>query len=80
MSTRAVHLEMTGGLNVLDFLLAFRRFATRRGLPATIQSDNTKTFQSSSKEVRKITRSPEVWRYLTNNGITWNFIVEKVQW
>ena len=76
-STRAVHLELTQGLNVRDFLLAFRRFASRRGLPATIQSDNAKTFQSPSTEIRKIARSPEVWRYLTNNQITWHFIVEK---
>ena len=76
-STRAVHLELTRGLNVQDFLLAFPRFASRLGLPATIQSDNGKTFQSSSKEIRKITRSPQVWRYLTNQHISWNFIVEK---
>ena len=73
-------MELTRTLNVQDFLLAFRRFASRRGLPATIQSDNAKTFQSSSKEIRKIARSPEVWRYLTNNQITWNFIVEKAPW
>ena len=79
-STWAVHLELTRRLNVQDFLLAFRRFASRRGLPATIQSDNAKTFQSSSKEIRKIARSPEVWRYLTDNRITWNFIVEKAPW
>ena len=79
-STRAVHLELTRGLNVQDFLLAFRRFPSRRGLPATIQSDNAKTFQSSSKEIQKIARSPEVWRYLTNHQITSNFIVEKAPW
>ena len=39
-STRAVHLELTRGMNVQDFPLAFRKFASRRGLPATIQSDN----------------------------------------
>ena len=31
-STRAVHLELTRGLSVQAFLLAFRRFASRRGL------------------------------------------------
>ena len=41
-STRAVHLELTRGLSVQAFLLAFRRFASRRGLPATIQSVNAK--------------------------------------
>ena len=79
-ATRALHLELTLGLSVQDFLLAFRRFAARRGLPTTICSDNAKTFRSSSKEVRRITRSPEVWRYLADNQITWNFIIEKAPW
>lgn len=82
-STRAVHLELTRGMNVQDFLLAFLKLASRRGLPATIQSiqsDNAKTFKSSSKEIRKIARSPEVWKYLANHQITWNFIVEKAPW
>lgn len=69
-STRAVHLELTRGLGVQDFLLAFRRFTSRRGLPANLQSDNAKTFKSSSKDIRKLVRSPEVWRYLTNNQIS----------
>ena len=79
-STRAVHLELTRGLCVEAFLLAFRRFATRRGLPATLNSDNAKTFKSSSKDIRSITRSEEVWNYLTNRRITWSFIVEKAPW
>ena len=49
-STRAIHLELTTGLNVETFLFAFRRFISRRGLPATLLSDNAKTFKSSSKE------------------------------
>lgn len=76
-STRAVHLELTRGLSVESFLLAFRKFTSRRGLPATITSDNAKTFRSSSQDIRKITRAEEVWRYLANKQITWNFIVEK---
>ena len=79
-STRAVHLEMTKGLGVQAFLLGFRRFATRRGLPATLNSDNAKTFKSSSKEIRKITRAEEVWCFLTNKRINWNFIIEKAPW
>ena len=42
--TRAVHLELTPTLNVPSFLLAFRKFAGRRGLPHTMISDNAKTF------------------------------------
>ncbi|XP_044172645.1 uncharacterized protein LOC114972132 [Acropora millepora] len=73
-STRAIHLEICKRLDVHDFLLAFRRFASRRGLPATITSDNAKTFKSSSKDIRRITRSNEVLRYLVNQRISWNFI------
>ena len=79
-STRAVHLELTRSLTVGSFLLAFRRFTSRRGLPATLISDNAKTFKGSSKDVQKIARSKEVMRYLSNNGVTWKFIVEKAPW
>lgn len=68
-STGAVHLELCRRLNAQDFLLALRRFAGRRGLPATWTSDNARTFKSfksSSKEIRRITRPNEVLRYLVN--------------
>lgn len=73
-STRAVHLELTPRLTTEAFLRSFRRFASRRGLPVTLISDNAKTFKSACKDIRKITRSEEVLRYLTNNRITWTFI------
>jgi len=79
-STRAVHLEMTRGLGVQAFLLAFQGFTTRRGLPATLNSDNAKTFKSSCKEIRKITRAEEVWRFLSNKRVNWNFIIQKAPW
>lgn len=50
-SRRAVHLELVLSLTVQSFLLAFRRFASRRGLPATLISDNAKTFKGSSRVV-----------------------------
>ena len=65
---------------VESFLLAFRRFTSRRGLPATLMSDNGKTFRGSSKEIVKIARSKEVLRYLAINGVSWRFIVEKAPW
>nr|XP_058947749.1 uncharacterized protein LOC131775653 [Pocillopora verrucosa] len=37
-------------------------------------------YSNRDKEIRKIARSPEVWKYLTDNRITWNFIVEKEPW
>ena len=79
-ATRAVHLELTRDIGVETFLLSLRRFASRRGLPATIISDNAKTFKSSSKQIMKILRSPEVQRYFSKNCITWKFIVERAPW
>ena len=79
-STRAVHLELTQGLSTESFLRSFRRFMSRRGLPATLISDNAKTFKSASKEIRTVSRSEEVQRFLTSNQVTWNFIVERAPW
>ncbi len=79
-STRAVHLELTPSLSVPAFLRAFRRYASRRGLPALLISDNAKTFRASCAEIRKLCRAEEVLRYLTDNQITWQFIVEKAPW
>ena len=74
-STRAVHLELTQGLSVQSFLMAFRRFASRRGLPSMLISDNAKTFRSASKEIQALSRSQDVLSRLANNRITWTFIV-----
>ena len=79
-STRGVHLELTPSLDVPSFLRAFRRFVGRRGLPSRLLSDNAKTFRAASKEIMKLSRAPEVTTYLTNNRITWSFIVEKAPW
>ena len=76
-STRAVHLEIMRRLTADAFLLAFRRFASRRGLPATLLSDNARTFKSVSKDIARIARAKEVVNYMANNGVTWTFIVEK---
>ena len=79
-STRGIHLELTADLSAVSFLQAFRRFTSRRGLPATIYSDNAKTFKSASSDVRKIARSLEVQTYMVNHQVNWKFIVEKAPW
>ena len=38
--TRAVHLELTSDMTARSFILAFRRFTSRRGIPSTVYSDN----------------------------------------
>ena len=63
-----------------QFLLAFRRFVGRRGLPRVIMSDNAKNFKRSAKEITKIGRSTLVQEHLANIGVNWVFIVEKAPW
>ncbi len=79
-ATRAVHLELVRGLDVPTFLLAIRRFVSRRGLPATFISDNAKTFKGAARELQRIIRSQEVLRYLAGNHTTWKFIVDRAPW
>ena len=61
-------------------MLAFRKFAARRGLPVTILSDNAKTFKSASKEIRTISRSSAVFQYLSDQRTSWRFITAKAPW
>ena len=79
-ATRAVHLELTRSLSTQAFLLSFRRFVSRRGLPSVLISDNATTFKSASKEVEQICRSKEVQDFLVGRGVTWQYIVERAPW
>ena len=76
-----MHLELTRDIGVETFLQALRRFASRRGLPSTLISDNAKTFRSSSKQITKLCIPLKyVHKFLTGNCISWKFIVEKALW
>lgn len=50
---RAVHLELTDSMSVDDFLLAFQRFAARRGLPSVVYCDNFRTFKCSERLLQR---------------------------
>ena len=69
-STWAVHSELTSDLSAALFLLVFRRFASRRGLPSTMISDNVKVSKSSSEEIKKVVRAHEVQHYMVNHQVT----------
>ena len=69
---RALHIEITNSLNLSDFLLAFRRFVARRGMPGIILSDNAKTFISASKELHRVFSiyTPE-WKFIPPASPWW---------
>ena len=51
-TTRAVHIEVVESLAVEDFLLAWRRFVSRRGTPCRVRSDNGTVFVAAAKVLR----------------------------
>ena len=75
--TRNIHLEICKTLNFSSFCLAFRRFSSYYGVPTFLISENATTFKQAAQEIRKIVRSKEVERFLTNKGTSWNHIVER---
>jgi len=51
MAVRAVHLEVTGGMDTAHVLNAISRFVDVRGVPETITTDNQTSFQKSDKDL-----------------------------
>ena len=79
MSTRAIHLELCDSLNLYDFLLSFRRFASRRGLPEMLYSDNAKTFRAGPNEMLRLygDAAPR-WRFIAARAPWWGGAWERL--
>lgn len=75
MTMRAVHIEIAPSLSTDSFLLAFKQFISRRGVPHRVLSDNATNFRGASRvllsEVEKIS-SDELEREYPR--IEWKFI------
>lgn len=81
--TRAVHLELVSDMSSQKFILALRRFISRRGNCKVFYSDNAKTFKCASKDIQAfndIMRKNELQNFLSSEGITWKFMVEMAPW
>ena len=93
-SSRMVHLELTHSLTTDEFLQAFSRMTSRRGLCHTVWSDNAQTFKAASREIQKLydeptTESQRMWSTLdqdqiksefSSRGIKWKLITERSSW
>ncbi|XP_038075608.1 uncharacterized protein LOC119743278 [Patiria miniata] len=53
MTTRAVHLDLLESLDTDAFLMAFRRFASRRGKPYELLSDCGTNFKGGASELKE---------------------------
>ena len=71
--TGAIHFDLVPDSSANSFIRCVRRFASRRGVPRKIISDNSKTFVSSSKMVKDLLNHPEVETFLADQRVTWLF-------
>ncbi|KHJ86284.1 integrase core domain protein [Oesophagostomum dentatum] len=80
--TRMVHLEVTTDLSARSFLLVFKRFVSRRGVPVKIISDNGTNFRLSETILRQSDppRSSEFSLFMAKHGIQWSFIPPASPW
>ena len=75
LATKAVHIEAVGSLTAESFIGAFKRLASRRGIPSHMYSDNGTNFVGADRELRDMLESckDEFAKYHTNQGTTWSF-------
>ena len=63
-----------------QFLMALRRFISRRGKPTEIICDNAKQFKATKKVIDKAWKeaitNESVLNYASTQEIKWSFIVE----
>jgi hypothetical protein len=71
-STRAIHLEIVPNMTTESFILALRRFMSRKSTPSVIMSDNALTYIATAKILKE--------EVLTQHGITWKFIPQHAPW
>lgn len=79
-NTRAVHLETVTDLSETQFMLAFRRFTSRKSLPKLMISDNATTYVASAGEVERLTSSQTLQETLSYHGTKWKFIPKRAPW
>lgn len=77
--TKAIHLELVSDLSKDAFIMALRRFSSRRGCPSKIFSDNGKNFVAANSELQElgkfITKNKNyIEEYAASVNITWKFI------
>ena len=78
--SRGVHLEIMEDMSVEQFILALRRFISRRGCPQRIVSDNAKTFKGANKLLQNLFKDEEVKKFLVMKRIEWINILSKAPW
>ncbi|XP_011861541.1 PREDICTED: uncharacterized protein LOC105558453 [Vollenhovia emeryi] len=79
LSTSAIHLEFVTDYTADAFIAAYKRFAARRGICATLTSDCGSNLKGADEELKRLlsSSSQEFGRLaamLANDGTRWKFI------
>ena len=80
---RAVHLEVDHSLEADSFIMALRRFQSRRGNPVRILSDNGTNFVGAERELRESLQEIDPKRVadeLSARGVQWIFNPPAAPW
>ncbi|CAC5399320.1 unnamed protein product [Mytilus coruscus] len=83
--TRTIHLEIVNVMTTEEFICAFRRFVSTRGIPSEVISDNASQFKLGSETIKSvwentIIKNEIVQNYMSSYGILWKFITELAPW
>lgn len=75
LTVRAVHLDVLTSIDTDSFLMALRRFISRRGTPAELYLDQGTNFKGGERELRKAFASmaSDVQRFLAPLRICFHF-------
>lgn len=75
-TTKAIHLELVGDLTSNTFLMALRRFISRRGKPTNIYSDNGTSFVGAYNDISKFLKDncDSLTDGMASEGINFHFI------
>ena len=79
-ATRAIHLELVQDMTAKAFLLCFKRFTARRGVPSRVVHDNSQTFKSGNRLIVEILDCSEVIEYFSGMHVQWEYNLEKAPW
>ena len=76
-TTKAVHIELVSSLTTAACIAALKRFASRRGLPSCIYSDNGSNFLGARNELQALhailskDEKDSLSEFATNRGVQW---------
>ncbi|EGT53728.1 hypothetical protein CAEBREN_31324 [Caenorhabditis brenneri] len=83
--TRNIHLELVSDNGTVEFILAMRRFFSRRGTPKTVTLDNARTFKLGEKifnnDIKEMAEENDTFtNFMDQHPMEWKFITPLSPW